>query len=97
MLKKDLLGESEMPQKRLDQVIQSVTFLSPIVGGHLTFEGVTFSPSQKGHKELPGRCCCEVLKHRLIWTDLDHVVTRAVTRKMCLVSRVFDSSCLHPT
>ncbi len=26
----------------------------PLVGGHLTFERVTFSPSQKGHKELPG-------------------------------------------
>ena len=25
-----------------------------LVGGHLTFERVTFSPSQKGHKELPG-------------------------------------------
>ena len=32
------------------QMIQAVTFWSPIVGGHLTFEGVT-QPSQKGHKE----------------------------------------------
>ena len=32
----------------------AVTFLSPIVGDHLTFERVTFSPSQRGHKDLPG-------------------------------------------
>ena len=31
-----------------------MTILSPIVGGHLTFEKVTFSPSQTGHKELLG-------------------------------------------
>ena len=41
------------------QVIQAVTFVSPNVGGHLTFEGVT-SPPQKGHKELPG---CELFEH----------------------------------
>jgi len=26
----------------------------PLVGGHLAVERVTFSPSQKDHKELPG-------------------------------------------
>ena len=26
----------------------------PLVGGHLSFERVTFSISQKGHKEMPG-------------------------------------------
>ena len=41
------------------QVIQAVTFLSPIwrsLNGHLAIERVTFSPSQKGHEkaELPG-------------------------------------------
>ena len=34
------------------QVIQSDLFI-PLVGGDLTFERVT-SPSQKGHKDLPG-------------------------------------------
>ena len=33
-----------------------VTFLSPIVAGHSTFERVTFSPSQKGHQQN-----CQVL------------------------------------
>ena len=33
------------------QVIQFMTFWLPLVGGHLTFEGVTFSPSQKGHQQ----------------------------------------------
>ena len=28
-----------------------MTFLSPIIGGHLTLEGVTFSPAQKGHQQ----------------------------------------------
>ena len=36
------------------QVIQSDLFY-PLVGGHQQpLKGVTFSPSQKGHKELPG-------------------------------------------
>ena len=37
-------------------MIQFVTVWLPLVGGHLTFEGVTFSPSQKGSPaELPGQ------------------------------------------
>ena len=37
-------------------VIHTVTFLSRMVGGHLAFERVTFSPSQKkSPAELPGR------------------------------------------
>ena len=41
------------------QVIQAVTKLYPrsLEVTFPTFEGVTFSPSQKGHKELPG-CFC---------------------------------------
>ena len=35
-------------------MIEAVTFLSPNVEDHLAFERVTFSPSQKGHKETPG-------------------------------------------
>ena len=37
-----------------NQVIQAVTFLSPTWRSPTTFERVTFSPSQNGHKELPG-------------------------------------------
>ena len=41
--------------KKPCQVIQYVTFLSPNVWrSPTTFETVTFSPSQKGHKELLG-------------------------------------------
>ena len=39
--------------KLMCQVIQAVTFWSPIVGGHKQpFKRVTFSPSQKGHVAL---------------------------------------------
>ena len=43
--------------QRLPGDSAAVTFLSPIVGGHVynLRVRVTFSPSQKGHKEFPGR------------------------------------------
>ena len=41
IIKNPLPGDSKWP-------------FHPLVEGHLTFEWVTFSPSQKGHKELPG-------------------------------------------
>ena len=46
-----------MKLKNILQVIQSDQTLSPIVGGHDSpFQKVTFSPSQKVTKELPGSC-----------------------------------------
>ena len=40
-----------LPWRTIPRVIQSELFLSPIVGGHLTFEFGSHSPSPKGHFE----------------------------------------------
>ena len=45
------------PPNELIQVIQSVTFSSLTWRSRFAFERVTFSPSQRGHKELPGWYC----------------------------------------
>ena len=37
-----------------------------LVGGHLTFEGVT-SPSQKGHTELPGNYSMCIFFHAVVF------------------------------
>ena len=52
-----------LPSKYTDQVIQAVTFFSPLFGGHQQpFKGSRFhSPSQRGEPELPGMvylCVC---------------------------------------
>ena len=72
------------------QVIQAVTFSSPIVGGHdFTIEkGHVNSPSQKGHQEVPGqflfsvfsRGTCDVSSFSFEQPRLRHISPSSVRR-----------------
>ena len=52
------------------QVIQSDFFLITIWRSPTTFERVTFSPSQKGHKELSAVCFMKVASFFVGWLKM---------------------------